>query len=121
MAPNWLGKTTYSVVETQARVFGDRIALVISDESAERLDTVTFRELHEGVLRTARQLAGTGVRPGAQVGIWADNSARWLESWFATSLLGAVTVALNPRLTPREIGGLIEATDVSHLLIGGGV
>ena len=51
--------------------------------------------------------------------IWADNSLAWLECWLGASLLGAVTVAVNPRLTAREAGALMEATDVGHLLAGG--
>jgi len=119
VALNWLRQTTYSVLATRARVFPDQLALLLVDADGQAPTPVTYAGLHAGVLRTARSLWGTGVRPGTHVGVWADNSTAWIEAWLASSLLGAVTVAVNPRLTKREVAGLLAATDVTHLLAGG--
>ena len=119
MALNWLSKTTYAVVETRARVFPDQLAVLIDVGEGEALQAISFAELHVGIQRTARRLSGAGVRLGTHMAIWADNSLAWLECWLGASLLGAVTVAVNPRLTAREAGALMEATDVGHLLAGG--
>jgi acyl-CoA synthetase (AMP-forming)/AMP-acid ligase II len=113
VALNWLRRTTYSVVETRARVYGTDVAVIKAGAS---LDPVTYAELHDGIRRRARMLAGAGVTRGTHVAIWADNSIAWLESWLANSLLGSVTVALNPRLTAREAGALLTSTDVTHVL-----
>jgi fatty-acyl-CoA synthase len=119
MALNWLSKTTYAVVETRARVFPDQLAVMIAGGEGEALQAISFAELDAGIQRAARRLSGAGVRPGTHMAIWADNSLAWLECWLGASLLGAVTVAVNPRLTAREAGALIQAADARHLLAGG--
>ncbi len=119
MALNWLNQTTYSVLETRARVFGDQLAVLIADGDGQALQSVTFADLHAAVHEAARRLWGAGARPGTHIAIWAENSLAWLEHWLAASLLGAVTVAVNPRLTARETGALIASADVTMLLAGG--
>lgn len=118
MPLNWLHRTTYSVVETRARIFPQDTALIVPAAAGPGIRSISYSELHAGILARARCLWGAGVRPGAHMGIWADNSVAWLECWLAASLIGAVTVALNPRLTAREAGELIAATDVTRLLAG---
>lgn len=120
MALNWLTRTTYSVAETRARVFPEHPALLVPDKPGSDVQTITYRQLHEGVVSRARALWGAGVRPGAHTAIWADNSVAWIECWLASSLIGSVTVALNPRLTSREAQLLIASTDVTCLLTDSG-
>jgi fatty-acyl-CoA synthase len=119
VALNWLRQTPYSVLATRARVFPDQLALLLVDADGQAPIPITYAALHAGVLRTARSLAGAGVRSGTHVGVWAENSPAWVEAWLASSLLGAVTVAVSPRLTNREAASLLAATDASHLLAGG--
>ena len=119
MALNWLRQTTYSVVATRARVFPEQLALLLVEADGDELVPVSYTELHSGIEAAARRLWGAGVRSGMPVAIWADNSLAWIQYWLASSLVGAVTVAVNPRLTPRETAGLLAATDVTHLLAGG--
>jgi fatty-acyl-CoA synthase len=118
MALNWLRQTVWSTVAIRARVFGDAPALIVPAGESE-MRTVTYAELARGAQATARRLAGAGVGPGTHVGLWAENSVEWVECWLAASLLGAVTVAINPRLTGREAGELAATTDVSVLLVAG--
>jgi fatty-acyl-CoA synthase len=119
MPLNWLTRTPYAVVETRARVFADQIAVVIPAEGDLQPTEISYSDLHGGIQRTARHLAGAGIGLGAHVAIWAENSLEWLECWLAASLIGAVTVAINPRLTGREAAELMDATDTTHLLVGG--
>jgi fatty-acyl-CoA synthase len=119
MALNWLRQTPYAVVAVRARVFPDQLALLIVSADGDSVTPVSYSELHRGVHTAAGRLWAAGLRPGAHVGIWADNSRAWVEAWLATSLIGAVTVAVNPRLTAREVGELLASTDVDCLLAGG--
>jgi fatty-acyl-CoA synthase len=114
---DWLTWTPYSVVEARARLGGQDPAVIVVD-SDECVTTVTYRELHEGIRRRAGQLWSAGVRAGSHVGIWSENSVAWLEVWLATSLIGAVTVALNSHLKAREAAYLLRRNDVTHLLAG---
>jgi acyl-CoA synthetase (AMP-forming)/AMP-acid ligase II len=119
VALNWLDKTTYSVIETRARIFPDTVAVIVPAGDGTDALELTFSELHDRIIHTAGRLWAIGVRPQAHLGIWAENSVSWLEAWLAASLVGAVTVAVNPRLTPREANELLAATDVAHVLVGG--
>ena len=118
MALNWLRQTVWSAVAIRARVFGDAPALIVPSEDGE-VRSVTYAELAGRAHTAARRLTGAGVGPGTHVAIWAENSVEWVECWLGASLLGAVTVAINPRLTAREAGELAAATDVAVLLAAG--
>lgn len=118
MTLDWLGHTVWSSVAVRARVFGPAPAVLVPDDDGN-VRTVTYAELARAAHETARRLAGAGVGFGSHVAIWAENSVEWLECWLAASVLGAVTVAINPRLTGREAGGLAADTDVSVLLVAG--
>lgn len=68
----------------------------------------TWQAFDERVTQAARFLAGAGVEQGDTVAILAHNSMEWLEIWFACGRLGAVLQALNWRLTPLELEGILK-------------
>jgi fatty-acyl-CoA synthase len=122
VALNWLKQTPYSVVETRARIFPESVALLVpAAGGSEEIERITYGELERRAREAAGGLWATGVRAGTHLAIWADNSPAWVASWLGASLLGAVTVAINVRLTPREVGELIARNDVTHLLVAGRV
>ena len=103
----------------------------------------TFAKMNERVGRVAAHLEGLGVKPGARVGYLTMNSTDVTEIIFGTWRLGAVSLALNYRLTAQELAfiikdagadvvfadqefaGVVEElrsiTDVSHWLMTDGV
>ena len=54
------------------------------------LKRFTYRELRRRVGRLASALAGIGVRPGDTVGVLDWDSNRFLETFFAVPMMGAV-------------------------------
>ena len=63
----------------------------------------TYRELHDRVLRLAGVLREAGVCRGDRVAYLGPNHPAFLETLFATGLLGAVFVPLNTRLAAPEL------------------
>jgi acyl-CoA synthetase (AMP-forming)/AMP-acid ligase II len=63
----------------------------------------TYRELHGRVLRWSGLLAAGGVRRGDRVALLTVNVPEAVEAAFGASLIGAVVVPLNVRLSPDEI------------------
>jgi fatty-acyl-CoA synthase len=117
---NWLRFTSYEVVAIRARLFPAAVALIVpGDDPEARAAEITYGELAGRAEEAAGTLAAIGVRPGGHLAIWADNSPAWVAAWLGACLLGAVTVAINVRLTPREVGELLDRNDVTHLLVGG--
>ncbi|MBB2944322.1 fatty-acyl-CoA synthase [Actinoplanes lutulentus] len=64
---------------------------------------VSFTELHERVLRLASALRTAGVRQGDRVAYLGPNHPAFVETMFATWMLGGVFVPLNFRLTGPEV------------------
>ncbi|RSS54710.1 p-hydroxycinnamoyl-CoA synthetase [Streptomyces sp. WAC07061] len=70
---------------------------------------VGYAELHERSTRLAHALRGAGVGRGDRVAYLGPNHPAYLETLFATGLLGAVFVPLNTRLAVPEL--LHQLTD----------
>jgi fatty-acyl-CoA synthase len=63
----------------------------------------TYARLHERSTRLAHGLRGLGVAKGDRVAFLGPNHPAFLETLFATGLLGAVLVPLNTRLAVAEL------------------
>ncbi|MEW2569470.1 long-chain fatty acid--CoA ligase [Streptomyces sp. NPDC047070] len=81
----------------RARKTPERTAVVHQDTE------LTYRELHERVLRLAHALRSLGVARGDRVAHLAPNHPSFLETLFAAGTLGAVFVPLNTRLAAPEL------------------
>jgi fatty-acyl-CoA synthase len=64
---------------------------------------MTYRDLGERVNRLASALADLGVKPGDTVAVMDWDSHRYLESFFAIPMMGAVLHTVNVRLSPEQI------------------
>lgn len=91
-----------SFLRRATHLYGGREGVV---DGPKRFTYAQFAERCRGL---AEKLHALGVRPGDRVGIVSPNSHVFLESFYATALLGAVLVPLNYRLTPDEIGYCLE-------------
>ncbi len=70
--------------------------------------TLTWADLRGRVSALAGALSRRGVGFGDRVMILMLNRAEFVEAMLATNMLGAIAVPLNFRLTPPEIGFLVE-------------
>jgi len=64
---------------------------------------LTYRELRERIHRLAGALSSLGVRPGETVGVMDYDSHRYLESYFAVPMMGAVLHTVNVKLSPEHV------------------
>lgn len=80
----------------------DRVAL--SDDSG----TLTYAELNLRVNQLARGLLGLGVDVGDRVALLLNNCSEFVLTTFAALRVGAITAPINPRLSPAEIGYLLD-------------
>src|SRR6266567_4026617 len=62
-----------------------------------------YRTLRQRIGRLASGLAGLGVKPGDTVAVMDWDSHRYLESYFAIPMMGAVLQMINIRLSPGQI------------------
>lgn len=94
-----------------ATLLDDQLAIV--DGSRH----VSFAELHDRVKRLANGLASAGLRPGDRLAILALTSLEYYEWYFACCQLGLLGVPLNVRLTPGEIGSMLDYTKPRGLIV----
>jgi acyl-CoA synthetase (AMP-forming)/AMP-acid ligase II len=99
-----------ALLDSAAASHGARAALVHRDRR------ITYTELRDDSLRTARALAALGVVKGTHVGLLLPNSPQWLSLAFGALRLGAVLVPLNTLSTPRELAHALRHADV-HVLV----
>ncbi len=93
------------------KLYGDKTAVV---DGRRRF---TYREYEARIDRMARALRDLGVRRGDRVCILSPNSHFFLESFYATSRLGAVLVPLNFRLVAEDHAYIIDHAGVTVVLV----
>jgi O-succinylbenzoic acid--CoA ligase len=101
--PNWLMQRAYLTPE--------RIALKIGERE------ISFNQLHNQVLQTARRLHTLGVKKGSKVGLLSHNSVEMIEIIHAIKYLGGVTVLLNTRLTNSELLWQLNDSEVGFVFV----
>ncbi len=76
-----------------------------------------WTEVLARVARVAAGLRALGVQPGDRVAIWALNSDRYVELYYALPWVGAVAVPINTRLAPAEVREILEDSESETLVI----
>ena len=62
-----------------------------------------YRQFFERIGRMANVLSGLGIGPGNTVAVMDWDSHRYLESFFAVPMMGAILQTVNVRLSPEQI------------------
>ncbi|HVS63621.1 MAG TPA: AMP-binding protein [Thermoanaerobaculia bacterium] len=104
----------YDVLDRNARIFSDRLALV-DERGAEH----TFAELRAAVDSLATGLTGLGLVPGDRVAVLALNSRRFIELYLACARQGLIAYPINWRLSTEEIGRIIERARPRAFVVDG--
>ena len=86
--------------------------IVYRDRS--RYDYRTFRER---IARLANALEATGTAGGSIVAMMDWDSARYLETYFAVPMMGAVLMTVNVRLSPEQITYTLNDSGVKTLIV----
>src|SRR5262245_8501803 len=103
--------TPLALLERTLRVFPDQTALVHGDARW------SWREFSELCGRFAAGLARAGVGPGDRVAVLAPNVPALLAAHFAVPRLHAALVAINTRLSPAEVGYILDHCGAKVVLV----
>ncbi|MFF6851746.1 o-succinylbenzoate--CoA ligase [Streptomyces antimycoticus] len=96
----------------RARKTPHRTALIHGERSTD------YRTLHTRTTRLAHALRARGIRRGDRIAHLGPNHPAYLETLFATGLLGAVFVPLNTRLSGPEIAYQLADSGAKALIHG---
>jgi len=101
------------VLSEAARHHGSRPALV----SVWRDRTLTFDQLHAAAREAAAALLAHGIATGDRVGVWSANRIEWIVVQYATSMIGAILVNINPAYRGTELGYVVEHAGCKALFL----
>jgi HIP---CoA ligase len=104
-----LPQTIPAIVERAAREFASIEALV--DERAR----ITFPELADAAVTSARALIASGIEPGDRVAIWAPNTTEWVHAALGVYAAGGVIVPLNTRFKGNEAAYILGRAQAKML------
>ncbi|MBX3027388.1 long-chain-fatty-acid--CoA ligase [bacterium] len=94
-----------------ATLYPDKLAVVDGDRR------FTYRQFQARARRLANALRGLGIGQGDRVCILSPNSHYFLESFYGTSLIGAVLVPLNYRLIAADHAYILDHAGVRCVLV----
>lgn len=80
--------------------------------------TTTYGQMRDRSRQVAQAWHEAGVRRGDRVAFLVDNSPEFLFAWFGLARIGAVLVAVNTGLTPREAAFVVGHAGARWLLSG---
>ena len=91
---------------------GEREAFVVAHQGVRQ----TWAEFHATVTSVAKGLLARGVAAGDRVGMWSPNFAEWTYIQYATALIGAIQVNVNPAYRTNELRYALEQSGASMLV-----
>jgi fatty-acyl-CoA synthase len=104
--------TPLDFLERARRLFGPLEAVVDGDRR------YTYRELAARAHRLAHALRGEwGCRPGDRVAYLCGNTIELLEAYYGVVLAGCVLTPLNVRLSPAELGFVLDDCEAARLVV----
>ena len=106
--------TPLSFLDRSARVFPDKTAIVYGTRRT------TYAQFAADATRLARALQADGVAPGDRVAYLLPNVPEMLVAHFGVPLAGGVLLALNTRLSPMEIGYILDHAQARVLVVDSG-
>ena len=98
------------ITRKRAQLTPDRTAIIFEDQS------ITYKEINDGVNRCARFLQKKGIKNGDRVAVLLFNCMEFIETFFAVAKLGAIFVPLNCRLLGQELEYQLNDCDVRLLV-----
>lgn len=76
----------------------------------------TYDDITKSVIQRARGLIGLGVKPSDHVGILLPSGTEFIETLFAVSMVGGVSVLMNARYRAPEIKYVVENADLAAII-----
>ena len=94
------------------KLYPDKTALIDGDTR------YTYRQAADRVRRLAAGLLSLGLKPGDHIGILANNSHRYWETYFVADIAGMPLAPLNIRLAAAELEFILNDGEIKALILG---
>jgi len=100
------------VLNHAVKLYPDKVATVDGDVRH------TYAQTADRIRRLAAALLALGLQPGENIAILANNSHRYLETYFVADLAGMPLAPLNIRLSAHELEFICNDGEVKALFLG---
>ena len=90
---------------------GDKAAILCGK------DTVTYRDLYEGVNRVGNALTELGIRMEQRVAFLLPDCPQWVYAFYGAMKIGAVAVPMNTMLLPKDYRYLLNDSRARVLIV----
>lgn len=107
--------TPLTYLQRSAFTYPEKAAVVYGEKR------YTYRELYQRVNRLANGLKTAGIKKGDRVAFLAPNIPPVLEAHYGVPLAGAVLIAINTRLAPREVEYILNHSQARILVVDKGL
>ncbi|MDB5038825.1 MAG: hypothetical protein JWQ35_2353 [Bacteriovoracaceae bacterium] len=104
----------FEFLENLSKTYKNNIALSCHQSSEWKL--ISFRDLHEQVLKTASRLQMAGLKKGERVVLLGESSIEWVIHFFAVLLSGGIAIPLDIKLADTEMANILSHSEPSLLL-----
>lgn len=101
----------YEMLEQTASAYGDRTALIYTDE------IINYRELKQRVDRLHKGLLKRGIEPGERVGLILHNSIDFVVFLYALSKNGNIVCLLNAQWSVKDLERKIAGAGLSKNIV----
>jgi fatty-acyl-CoA synthase len=103
--------------------FLERIAVVMPDKTAviDEHKIWTWKEFFDRVNQLSNALKGIGVGKGENVAFLSRNFPPLLEAHYGVPLTGGAIVAINYRLSPKEVATIVNLSEAKVMIVDAGV
>ena len=108
---NYTSLSPQSFLRRNARVYPDKPAMIYGGSRT------SYREFFERACRQANGLIGLGISSGDTVAVLAPNTPPHLEATFGVHMAGAILVAINTRLSPKEIAYIVGHSEAAVMIV----
>lgn len=106
------------LVHDQAKIYGDREALVYQDFGGSEWKSLSWRDFSATVSVVSNALLNFGVKVQENVGIFSQNSVQYLFSDFGAWGIRAVTIPFYATSSEQQIQFMINDAKVRFLFVG---
>ncbi len=106
------------ILERNARMYGDEIALIERDPANSKRSDLTWQAFNHQANQLAQALAALGVAKGDRVVHLMMNCIEWLPAYFGILRTGALAVPLNFRFVASTILRCVTLAEAKVLIFG---
>lgn len=106
------------LVHDQAKIYGDREALIYQDFGSEQWKSLSWRQFSDTVRVVSNALLNLGVKVQENVGLFSQNSVQYLFCDFGAWGVRAVTIPFYATSSEQQIQFMINDSKMRFLFVG---